>query len=155
MSLAYREAIKANPELSMREWCARPGRIDEEGNIVYFTEQHHAEWCNIKAIIKRYDKTGLLDHVNKFEGQFGDLSGADFKTMMDKVTKAEQSFQMLPSAVRNRFRNSVQEFLAFFENPENRDEAIKLGLIDSKTPADKDGIGEHIKTPKETETAGS
>lgn len=155
MSLAYREAIKENPEMTMREWCRRPGRVDENGKIVYFTEQSHAEYCNIKAIIKRYDKTGLLDHVTRFEAKFGDLSGADFKEMMDKVTQAEQSFQMLPSAVRNRFGNSVEQFLAFFENPENRAEAVELGLIKETTPAESDGIGEHVTTPKETETAGS
>lgn len=128
----------------MRDWCKRPGKRDEEGKLVYKTEQHHAEWCNVRAIIRRYDKTGLLDHVTKYEAKYGDLTGDDYKTMLDKVKAAESDFQKMPSHIRNRFKNSVEEYLRFFEDENNRDEAIKLGLISQDTPEDKDGIAEHV-----------
>lgn len=129
----------------MREYCQRPGRVDDDGNIIYTTEQHHKEMCDVNNIIKKYDKTGIIGHVSKFEAKFGDFTGLDFKDANDLVIEAKQSFSMLPSKIRKRFRNSPEEFLKFFEDPNNRDEAIQLGLIDKNWTPETDGLGEHVK----------
>lgn len=130
---------------AMRVYCQRPGKMDEEGKPVYFTEQNHKNQCDINKIIQKYDKTGLIIHVSKIEAKYGDMTGLDYRTMVDKVMNMEKSWMELPSKVRKRFGGNIGDFLEFMENPDNRDEAISLGLIKASTPADKDGLGEHVK----------
>lgn len=75
------------------------------------TEQHHEKACNINSIIARYQKTGLVDHVQKYEGVYGDVTGADFKSAMDLVKNAETEFHELPSSVRKHFDNDPSAYL--------------------------------------------
>lgn len=128
----------------MRELFKRPGRQDKDGKPIYFTEQSHKKECDVTNIVKKYDKTGLINHISKFEASFGDTTGADFKTAQDLVTNAMSLFNSLPSEIRNEFDNSPQNLLQFMENPENRDKAIELGLINKDWTLDTDGLGEHV-----------
>lgn len=128
----------------MRIHCQRPGTMDKDGNPVYFTEQSHKRITDVNYIIKQYDKTGLIIHQNKIEAQYGDMTGDDYKTMLDTVIKAQNAFDELPSKIRKRFNNSPEEYLRFFEDPDNRDEAKQLGLIRADSHPDTDGLGEHV-----------
>lgn len=154
MSKKFREEMVEGPwtEEDMREWCHRPGRVDKQGNIVYFTEQAHKRQCDINTIIRNHDQNGLITHVSKIEAKYGDLTGLDFKRSMDMITNANQMFMELPSSIRKRFRNSVGELIKFMDDPKNRDEAIALGLIDRKWTPETDGLGEHIKDGSEHKT---
>jgi len=149
MSKAYRE--KFNTEIEpitppeLRDYSKRPGQKDAEGNIQYFTEQSHKDQCNINSIVAKYDKTGVLVHINQFEAQFGDMAGEDYKTMLDTILDAKRNFSKLPSHIRKRFQNNPEKLLAFMEDPKNRDEAVKLGLINKMWTEETDGLGEHIK----------
>jgi phage internal scaffolding protein len=129
----------------MRSFCTRPGRKDKTGKNIYTTEQHHKDKCDINKIIKKYDKTGVITHVTKFEAKFGDMTGMDFKTMQDKVAKAKSMFEAMPSEIRNRFDNNPADLLSFMENPDNRDKAIELGLIRADWTEETDGLGEHVR----------
>ena len=64
------------------------------------------------------------------------FSGApDFHTAMNLVRKAQEEFVRVPAHVRARFRNDPQEFMNFFENPDNYAEALKLGLVNARPPS--------------------
>lgn len=148
MGKAYRE-LTGNEGISattpeMRTLCQRPGKRDKDGNIVYFTEQNHKNECDINKLIRKYDKTGLINHINKIEAKFGDMTGLDFRDMNDKIISARNMFDGLPSEIRNRFDNDVQKLLAFMDDPNNRDEGIKLGLIKKSYKEEEDGFGEHV-----------
>lgn len=146
MSKLFREKFgskKVNKEM-MRQFCIRPGKVDEKGGIQYTTEQAHKRECDINEIIKKYDKTGLILHVSKIEAQFGDLTGRDFKTMNDKVANMKSQFELLPVEIKKEFEQSPAKLLEFMENPENRKRAIELGLIDAKWTEETDGLGEHV-----------
>ena len=112
-----------------RKFLQRPGRMDEEGNPIYTTEQSHKAECDVNEIIKKYDRTGLITHVSSFEAKFGDLTGHDFQNMQNQVAQARNMFEALPAEIRNRFENDPSQLLTFMEDPSNRDEAIELGLI--------------------------
>lgn len=129
----------------MRKLCQRPGKRDTDGNIIYFTEQHHKNECDVNRIIKKYDRNGLITHISKIEAQFGDVSGLDFKASLDLIHNAQKMFDELPSKIRNRFKNDPYEILTFMEDPNNREEAIELGLIKSIWTEATDGLGEHVK----------
>lgn len=146
MSNAYLKAKKENPGMTMREFCQRPGRKFKDGKMMYTTEQGHKKECDINEILKKYDKTGLITHVNRIEAKFGDFTTGQYKTMMDQITDAKEMFQKLPSGIRNRFQNNPGKLLDFMDKPENREEAIKLGLIRADWTPETDGLGEHIKS---------
>lgn len=128
----------------MRSFVMRPGKKLPDGKPCYYTEQGHKKECDVNEIIKKYDRTGLISHISRIEAKFGDLTGADFKTMQDKVANAMSMFEELPAHIKNRFEQSPAKLLEFMEHKENREEAIKLGLIDSRWSEEEDGLGEHV-----------
>lgn len=152
MSKKYREITETQMEIittpDMRMHCQRPGTTDDDGNIVYFTEQSHKDRCEINKIIRKYDQNGIINHVSKFEAQYGDVSGIEFKSAQDKVLNAKKMFNELPSHIRKRFENSPAKLLSFMDDANNREEAIKLGIIRADWTIDSDGIGEHVKQGK-------
>ena len=145
MSNAYAKELQSKKKVNMRKWCQRPGTKDQDGNYVYFTEQSHRDICDINKVIQRFDKTGVLTHVSKIEARFGDCTGADFRAAQDLFLNANKMFEDLPADIKKRFNQNAGELLEFMENEKNRDEAIALGLIRGDTPAEKDGLGEHVK----------
>lgn len=148
MSRKYRETfgdVVVSRE-EMRSFLKiEPPKRDAKGKIIYFTEQAHKDRCDVNKIVKKYSATGAIEHVSSFEGCYGNLSGKDFKEMMDTVVSVKAKFDEFPSDVRKRFRNDPVEFMTFFDDPVNRPEAIRLGLIRSDWTDDSDGLGEHVK----------
>lgn len=130
--------------INMREWCKRPGKRDENNNIVYLTQQHQKEQVDINNVIRRYKKGEVITRVSNFEAKFGDVTGIDFQESMNLIINAQRSFDELPSRVRKRFNNSPEMLLEFMEDPGNRDEAIELGLINKDWTPETDGLGEHV-----------
>ncbi|AXL14660.1 internal scaffolding protein [Microviridae sp.] len=95
------------------------------------THQSMADECDINKIMEKWQKTGILDHTNTFEGQYGDFTDvpSDYHDAMNQVLEANDMFATLPSSIRKKFMNDPGQFLDFVENPENREEMQKLGLI--------------------------
>lgn len=149
MSKHYRETtgLISEPTTSpeMRAWSQRPGTVGNDGRPLYKTEQVHKDICDVNNIIKEYDKKGVISHVSKIEAKYGDLSGMDFKTMQETIINAGNMFNELPSKIRNRFKNDPQKLIEFMDSPDNREEAIKLGLINPDWTLETDGLGEYIK----------
>lgn len=114
------------------------------------TKQSFRDKVNINKIVARFERTGLIDVVGNRGGRYMDCSGlGDYHANLEKVVKAREAFQALPAGLRNRFNGDPGELLAFLRNPDNRDEAIKLGLVVDKAPeAPEDGASEE-KAPVE------
>jgi phage internal scaffolding protein len=92
------------------------------------TQQQFADEADINTIVNRFLKTGVLPTPNTFP-QYVDFEGVfDYQSAMNLVRAADESFMRMDAKVRSRFNNSPQEFLEFFANPENVEEAIRLGL---------------------------
>ena len=126
---------------------------NKDGSPQYLTEQSHRSACDVNLIISKYDKGGLITHINRFEAKFGNFTGVDFKTMQDTISGIHSQFALLPSEIRKRFDNSPEALLTFMQNPENREEAIKLGLIDKSSLPESDGLGEHVIDGKVQQSA--
>jgi len=109
-------------------------RVSFETVGVSMTRQSFKKDCDINYIMAKYQKTGLIEHVNRYQGNYGDfLTVDDYQSSMIKVMQANEAFESLPSSLRKRFSNDPAEFLSFVQNPDNRDEMIELGLIDVKS----------------------
>lgn len=144
MSKKYQEQIQIEEVVEMRKFCNRPGKRDENGKLVYLTQQSDKEKSNINNMLKKYIRTGVISRVKNFEAKYGDVTGIDFRQAMELIVGARESFYELPSDVRKRFDNNPEKLLTFMEDPNNREEAIRLGLIHKDTPEDMDGFGEHV-----------
>lgn len=108
---------------------------------ISMTKQSFAKECDINSIMAKYQKTGLIDHVNKYEGRYGDFTNvSDYQTSLNAVMAAQDEFLSLPSSLRARFANDPAQFLHFVHDENNREEAINLGLIQAPIidiPTDK------------------
>ncbi|AXL14796.1 internal scaffolding protein [Microviridae sp.] len=93
------------------------------------TEQHHIEKCEIHNIMERYQKTGILDHVQEHAGTYMDYPDApSFQEAMNQVAAAQSLFQSLPSGLRADFENDPAKFIDFMQNPKNVEAIAAYGL---------------------------
>jgi phage internal scaffolding protein len=92
------------------------------------TQQQFKDESDINTIVDRFMKTGHLpDPVSM--PQYVDYEGVfDFQSAMNVVRQADENFMRMDAKVRARFHNSPQEFLEFFANGDNAEEAVRLGL---------------------------
>lgn len=102
------------------------------------TQQQFAEESDINFIVDRFMKTGHIPTPASMP-QYADYDGIfDFQSAMNVVRQADENFMRMDAKVRARFHNSPQEFLEFFADPANADEAVRLGL--AVPPAKPQGV---------------
>lgn len=111
------------------------GKLRVGDSAPSLAKQSFAEECDINTIVRRFGLTGQLpsDIRMPLNGDFQDVP--DFRTAMDMLVAARESFDAMPADVRARFHNDAAEFVDFCSDDKNRDEAIKLGLVERKAVA--------------------
>lgn len=133
------------------------GRVQTTFTKPGLTRQEFERECDINAIMAKYQKTGLIDHIKTFGLEYGDYDAIDFQTAMDTILKGEQMFAELPSQARKYFDNSPQEFMAFVNDPANAgklDEiAEELGLRAPSTAPTVEIAPETPSAPAEGENS--
>lgn len=95
------------------------------------TQQHFAESADINVLARRFglDK-GPIPPVALNPDYFGDLSDVpDLRTALDIINDAREKFNQLDPKLRGRFHNSMAELWDFIHDPDNADEAVRLGLL--------------------------
>lgn len=114
------------------------------------TQQQFKDQTDVNLIMEKYRKTNEMTHLNAAAGVYEDLSTPrDFRNSLEVVMRAETAFLSLPSRVREKFANDPHQLLEFLSKEENRDEAVKLGLVEKKkepVPSDADRIVEAVKS---------
>jgi len=95
------------------------------------TQQHFKDECDINNILRQFNVTGLLPE-SPLSPRYGDFTGiSDYHSALNQVIAAEDEFMALPALIRSRFDNDPAKLIEFLDNSENKDEAIKLGLVNS------------------------
>jgi phage internal scaffolding protein len=93
------------------------------------THQSFKAECDIRNIMKKYKKNGVITHLTSMKPQFYDASVVpDYQEALNLIIDAQNSFDSLPSELRTRFGNDPAQFLSFTSNESNLDEMRKLGL---------------------------
>lgn len=93
------------------------------------TQQCFKQECDVNHILRKYRKTQLLEHVNTYQGNYGDVSNIpDLQTALSIVTNAHEAFNSVPSDIRKKFDNDPIAFVNFASNPDNLDSLRELGL---------------------------
>ena len=94
-------------------------------------QQHMKEECDINVILRKFNITGELPVIDVL-AEYGDFSGfGDYHALMNEIKHADEAFNALPIDLRSRFNHDPAQLVEFCNNDSNRDEAIKLGLIDA------------------------
>lgn len=103
------------------------------------TKQSFKDDCDINNILKRFEKTGIIEHENRFKGDYGEfIDVLDYQTSLNQIIEANEMFSTLPSNVRARFANDPVEFLEYVGNPNNLEEMISMGLAKRKVESESE-----------------
>lgn len=120
--------------------------IGETRTVQYFKDE-----CDINTIMSKYQSTGVIEHLTKRQGGYGDVSAATcYQDALDIIERAEDEFSQLPSSIRSKLDNDPAKFLAWINDPANLDEMVELGLaIKHQVSGDDDPSGQ-LDNPKKT-----
>lgn len=99
------------------------------------TQQKFENESNINTIMSKYNNNvDILNASLRLQGstrqpQYGDFSNLpDFAQANQMIIDANDAFMQLPAKLREKFANDPSKLISWLENPDNNDEAIKLGL---------------------------
>lgn len=112
------------------------------------TQEHFREETEILNIIRRHDRNGVIDHINKGTAIYGDFSEiTDYRDMIHKLREADSAFAQVPSDIRKRFENDPARFFNFVTDSNNHKELADMGLAIKPTPEVSSPNTEEEKTP--------
>lgn len=95
-------------------------------------QQQFKDESDINNILRQFNITGLLPE-SPLSPRYGDFTGiVDYHSALNAVIAAEDGFMTLPADIRARFHNDPENLINFLSDDKNKDEAIKLGLVDGK-----------------------
>lgn len=116
------------------------------------TKQSFKDETDINFIIRKYHKTGIVEHVRRHQGRYGDFTNIDFHEAMNAVAEARSMFESLPANVRKEFDNDPGVFLSFAEDPANLDRMVELGLAEAPVPPPPPGTPDPVPPVEEAES---
>lgn len=100
-------------------------------------KQSFKDETNINTIMRKYENGHAIEHVSRVQGAYGDFTNVQsYQLSLNQVIEAQEAFDQLPAMIRKRFNNDPAHLMTFLEDPSNLDEAVKLGLVERKTPPD-------------------
>ncbi len=114
------------------------------------TKQSHKNECDINIIMQKYQKFGVINHVNKHQANYSFCTSNDLHESLNLIKTANDMFDDLPSQARTKFKNSPAEFLDFVQDPNNQDQLFDLGLSDYPVEAEIIPPVEKVTPPIET-----
>lgn len=97
-------------------------------------KQEFREECDINRIMMQYARTGELPQVQG--AVYGDfINTQSYHDMQNTLLEAQSAFKTLPADIRKTFNNDPAQVIDFLNNPNNKEKAIELGLIDGEIVA--------------------
>lgn len=95
------------------------------------TQQQFAEDCDLNVLAFRFGLVGKPLPVEALDpSYYGDVSDVpDLRAALDLVNDAKNRFMDLPAKLRERFDNQPSKLWSFVNDPDNADEAVRLGLL--------------------------
>lgn len=98
------------------------------------TQQHEKYETDIHNILLKHSTPEALAMYGNGRAQkafYGDFSEMpSFDQVMQMQARATEYFEGLPSSIRAQFHNDSSTFIKFLGNPENHEQAVKLGLLE-------------------------
>ena len=114
------------------------------------TEKAHAEDVNIHNILKRFERTGVVEHINRFQGTYADyIDAPSYQEAMQQIAEAKTMFESVPARIRADFGNDPAAFIAFMQDPNQREAIEAYGLDASHLPE----VSQPLAKEKPTESS--
>lgn len=87
---------------------------------IYDMIQAYRPSCDLKYLIARFKQVGDPSILNQREGFYGDMEvmPKTYTEMLQFINTAEENFNELPSEIKEKFNNNVEEFIAQFGSKE-------------------------------------
>lgn len=113
------------------------------------TQQHFKEECDINEILRRSQVSGQLP-VRSTPPMYGDFTAVpkSLEESFAMIKQANDLFMALPWEARERFGNNPEKMIAFLQDPRNREEAIRLGLVNKPAEKPAGEVEEEPPAPK-------
>ncbi len=92
-----------------------PKKTYEDGR----TKQCFKDDCDIDKIMQRFEQTGTISHLEKFQGVYADFSDFDFQEQQNKLARGGEIFDALPAELRREFGQSAEAFFRYVNDPAN------------------------------------
>lgn len=94
-------------------------------------KQSFKDESDINTIMRKYQSTGIIEHVQRVQGSYGDFSNVQgYQLSLNQVIAAQEAFDELPAMLRKRFGNDPAQLMTFLDDQDNLEEAIRLGLVE-------------------------
>jgi len=126
-----------------------PEMDPETGLTISKTTQDDVKACDINNIMARFIKDGVVTHLNRTQGRYGDATQVQYETAFELINKADATFATLPAEIRENYRNDPANFLGAIEGL-SPDEVTAL-----LTSEAEDLDAHHVANPREPLQPGS
>lgn len=94
------------------------------------TLQEYAEEADVNVMLRKFGVTGVLPVVDR-KPFFADFSNIpDYQTALNMVKEMDAAFMQLPAEVRKAIDNDPARVEEWISNPENKEAALKMGLLE-------------------------
>lgn len=93
------------------------------------TQQHFKDSCDINKMINNPNASSNPNQQERF-GDFSDM--LDLAGSMQKALDARNLFDSLPVDLRKRVGHSIEGLFQFMENPDNKEDLYKYGILERK-----------------------
>lgn len=133
--------------MGLRNKSARP--VVDCSTVASRTVQSEKQACDINWIVAQYRRTGNIAHLARGVPQFLDVSEVgDFRSVVDQVRQTEEWFMGLPSGVRTKFDNRVENLMDALADSSRWKELEDVGLVPTKVLEQKaaEAAGAHAST---------
>lgn len=112
-----------------RDPQSNPAIFVDCSDLPSLTRQEFAAECDINTLMARYETTGVINHFNRGEPQYLDITDIpDLQNSLHILAEATTAFYQLPALVRKEFDNDPTKFVEFASNPDNLDKMREYGL---------------------------
>lgn len=113
--VGHHTGTRVEPDLALRIAPDGTEYFEHVGFVnLYDRIQAHAESVDIDCILKKCMITGDFSSLNRMQGSYGDFSElpTTYAGMLDMVARAEEYFNALPLAERQKYDYSFGKWLA-------------------------------------------
>lgn len=144
--------LKKTPELELP--LRRHPRVQKHFTKPSLVKTDMQNECDINQIMKKFERNGLIEHLNEHQAQYGDFTNAPgYHDAMNIVIEADNMFASVPAKIRSQFNNDPAQFLEYVQDPKNKDDLEKMGLATAPLSVpDAPKASEPTPTPPEKTT---
>lgn len=90
------------------------------------TKQAFRDETDINSILAKFQVSGIISHMAKYEAQYGDYAEFDFLDTQNFINTGLDMFAALPSEVRREFDQDPDKFFQFVNDPANNQRVNEL-----------------------------